>query len=512
MAAREGTGKTTAYIEMLIAFVLTYTGKRALILIPRLSVLNHLYHALQGRPILSHASFHRGDSWNNRSNLILITPDSLHLIPPDVLNDIELLIIDEAELFCLHIASKVVDRPTLFYDVEALIKRVNTVLLLDIYLSPYVQQLMLETAGNKQLMQHRHGKEVYPVSIGFVPTKEALFYLIDQALASGAKCYVFTETKLDAIRLFNYFVQKYNLISLLVINDEDKPVLSDNQREALATFMADPNNEARKYSLIVASPKLLCGTDISIENHFDRVFGIFCGYITIPSQLFQGVRRVRAPINNQILVYAPDNKGIKVNRAKVSLDMLVKDSVNGSYSLRKDLNVFEKISILRNEEMAKCQENLKAAFITFLEKECIPYSDIEAVNSLKLCRGYSNYRKKANSDLSHLKVVIDTAASTLNSIQIAQKSLIEELARSLNITLKDLTVGSVIDLSKSSKDAVSIFVASNIIQVQKYFNVKLSPKSKPLRMMKILVDIFGLKMTRKDPAKKTYNVVLKKAK
>ena len=75
---------------------------------------------------------------------------------------------------------------------------------------------------------------------------------------------------------------------------EDKVLLvhSENKGDAKqAAFLANPNQESKKYRLVIHTPVISSG--ISVTNtHFDRVYAIFCNVLA-PNEMLQTIARVR---------------------------------------------------------------------------------------------------------------------------------------------------------------------------------------------------------------------------
>ncbi len=75
---------------------------------------------------------------------------------------------------------------------------------------------------------------------------------------------------------------------------EDKVLLvhSENKGDSKqAAFLANPNQESKKYRLVIHTPVISSGISVT-NSHFDRVYALFCNVLA-PNEMLQTIARVR---------------------------------------------------------------------------------------------------------------------------------------------------------------------------------------------------------------------------
>ncbi len=75
-------------------------------------------------------------------------------------------------------------------------------------------------------------------------------------------------------------------------DDDVLIVTSENKGDSRqAAFLKNPNNESKKYRLVIHTPVISSGISIT-HNHFHRVYAIFCNVLS-PNEMLQTIARVR---------------------------------------------------------------------------------------------------------------------------------------------------------------------------------------------------------------------------
>jgi phage/plasmid primase-like uncharacterized protein len=107
-----------------------------------------------------------------------------------------------------------------------------------------------------------------------------------EKIAAGKKVFVPCDSKNKVIALSKDILAKFPDKKVLTIHNDN----SGERRQS--QFMASPNEESKKYDVVIASPSLNSG--VSFENgHFDKCFAFFPNHHMTYKETAQAVRRVR---------------------------------------------------------------------------------------------------------------------------------------------------------------------------------------------------------------------------
>ncbi|RWM10428.1 plasmid replication protein, CyRepA1 family [Mesorhizobium sp.] len=157
-------------------------------------------------------------------------------------------------------------------------------------------------------------------TIRVVPTKQQLVAEVHKAVGAKKRCFVTANSRAAIERLEASLRKTYSDVALIAITSTTVKKLDDNVR----AFLDDPRLESTKYQVVLASPSLGTGVDLSFEreqDHFDVVFGLFEPLVLTHFDCDQQLARVRAPKEVRVFI-DPSRFGFETDLEAVTSDAL----------------------------------------------------------------------------------------------------------------------------------------------------------------------------------------------
>ena len=304
--------------------------------------------------------------------------DSLLRFADDCADENCTIILDEVESVVRHIlTSKTIsasDRIAILEKFARLLNSCSRIILLDGHLTDATVTYIASLAPGKAVTKYENTfKAALPKVKIFkgsgAPLKASQIEAFKDLILKAERPAVFCDSKNDAIALYRQLEEIHGAGTGLLLT-------ADNSTEDLqAEFMDNPKESisSHKWSFIVATPLLQDGVDISTEDYFSEVFGMFGGVVTVNS-VCQMVRRVRHPIRGiKILCAArglPLRDGGELYAAR--FQKLVADRMAADIS-EFDERSAEEIQAEIFEESKRCLHNRAWIELKVLENIEQPY-------------------------------------------------------------------------------------------------------------------------------------------
>lgn len=219
-------------------------------------------------------------------------------------SDYELIIIDEVEQVLAHFLSETMADSALkiFKQFERLIRNAKKVVVMDADLG----WTTFLTLSSMRLATNNNSSSINFIintwkpknkSINLYANKDHLIGALIEKLEQGKKVFVTSNSKAEIFRLENG-IKKYwsdaGRVELKIMT-----VTSDNSaKPEVRNFIEFIKDEILKFDLVLTSPSMSTGVDISFnsdESKIDSVFGIFETRINIHTEIDQQISRVRNP-------------------------------------------------------------------------------------------------------------------------------------------------------------------------------------------------------------------------
>jgi len=234
--------------------------------------------------------------------------DSIKKIPSlgfgyDVLK-FDVVVIDEVEQVLSHFLSETIGdkRVEIFDAFSTLISNAKSVVVLDADLGwisfNTISALATQDITNKQTPINIYINEwkTEPRQINIYPSRNQLIGHIKNSVLDGKRVFVTSNSKSKIKSL------EAALVKLGIDKKIDIPIFtitSDNSKEAATQkFIQHIRSEIKKYQVILTSPSMGTGVDITFENNasdIDCVYGIFENLVNSHTEIDQQLARVRHP-------------------------------------------------------------------------------------------------------------------------------------------------------------------------------------------------------------------------
>lgn len=150
-------------------------------------------------------------------------------------------------------------------------------------------------------------------------SKHHLIEDIRVAVREGKRCYIASNSKKQVERL-------YEALRGLTGDDKIIRITSDNsQNSKIQALLSNIKDGARDYQVIITSPSVSTGVDISFDDNeevFDHVFGLFEPLISTHFECDQQLLRVRHPKSVSVFV-TPSRFSFETNLDVVRSDLMV---------------------------------------------------------------------------------------------------------------------------------------------------------------------------------------------
>ena len=219
----------------------------------------------------------------------------------------DLVIIDEVEQVLAHLMASTSRDGVGFLDtLGRIVGSAESVIAMDADLG-WTSFLTLNSMRNKSLDRRvKRRNEIYineyvaenrPIDI--YDSKPQLIAQLMSDAQAGKKIFVSTNSKKQVNRLELAIKTKLPDLKLIAIT-------SDNSSSKMVTeFVGDIKTEAKKYDLVISSPSLGTGIDITFsedEEFYDSVYGIYEALINGHTEIDQQLARVRHPKSVKVWV------------------------------------------------------------------------------------------------------------------------------------------------------------------------------------------------------------------
>jgi len=215
--------------------------------------------------------------------------------PHHHITDTNLFMMDEARQTLEFVSTGTVDNRDQVQ--ETLIKAINnsdTTMLADADFNNFTLE-WLKTHSDKQIeilidrTPARHNK-----NITVLKNMDALLVEMMERLDTDENVWVTTDSK----NQLNKTVTAIELLDSVLEQTDLKPadiltITADNKKDPRqAKLLANPNEESKKYRLIISTPVISSGVSIT-NDHFDVIYGMFSNVITA-NEMLQAIGRIRA--------------------------------------------------------------------------------------------------------------------------------------------------------------------------------------------------------------------------
>lgn len=318
---------------------------------------------------------------------IAVSLESLPNFVDPKFNQFDAVIIDESEQVISHFTSKTCahNRLQVFGLLEHIVKKAEYVICADadvgLLTSGFFYLTRNETHPNSLIInQYRPSDDSTiadtdpnaPISTIEIYNKmDTLLSLLDDDVRRGARCFVATNSKKMAELIEFNLKHLYPDKALLLVTS------ATSDRKEVKKYTRHPETETANYGVVICSPALGTGVDISFQNAsrmVDRVYGIFKDRITTHFEIDQQLSRVRNP--GAVRVWISDRRIPLETEPNVIHEELVKsrdaaqfvvgysDSGNAEYTDNKVLDLVAWIISIRRASLS----NLKGNFISLREQ------------------------------------------------------------------------------------------------------------------------------------------------
>lgn len=332
----------------------------------------------------------------SRQRRLSITVDSLVKLNTTMIHEIDVLILDETVQVLRHLMGATVAeaRQSIQSILSYLVRKAKRVICLDADLNDVAVDFLRAMAPSESALRVQNTYTEVNRPIWRYNSKGAILERAKEAVLSGESVYVACTTKKDAQGIYD-MLSESGAKARLVTSDETAE--ADTQ-----AFIRNINEEIKQYSLVVASPSL--GTGIDITTPIDHVFLVGSEHLELShTDLLQAMSRVRNPGETHAWVHsqtqALETNPDKLVQSQLSLGRFlleIEEDTGERLVLRNDyeiayMNLWSKLQALKNESL----RNLYGAFWAHLERQEWDIQD-----------GTSN-KQKANEATATLKACIE---------------------------------------------------------------------------------------------------------
>lgn len=297
------------------------TGFRVLLIGHRRSLIRNLCERLNLDCYLddnSKLSSHKKDRYG-------VCVDSLHKIQGQT-KPYDLIILDESEQVLAHFLSSTLSNASNVFDLfRSVIRTSSSIIALDADLG-WTTYLTLSSMRSKsklpienepaniyinELVGSKGSYELHTSKIGLIQD-------LDRQIKEGKKIFVASNSK--------NFIEAQHLLFEDMYPDASKIFItsSNSGTEKTQHFVKNIKTEIKKYDLVLASPTLGTGVDITFDNsekYFDIVYGFFEARVNSHWEIDQQLSRVRHPKEVKLWV-SPESFNFETVFESVKYDLL----------------------------------------------------------------------------------------------------------------------------------------------------------------------------------------------
>ena len=214
------------------------------------------------------------------------------------------------------------------------------------------------------------------VPIHLHQNKDQLIGLMSKRLEEGKKVF-FTSNSKSIVDDLSNSLNKYKLIK----------VTSDNSiTDETQNFVRNIKNEILKYQLVLTSPSMSTGVDITFENnesYIDCIFGVFENRINTHPEIDQQISRVRHPKEIHLFI-SPNTYNFETNYEVVESDYLnnrLKNVLIPTEDLLKNVDYSK--TLMDYLYMCVCLTVMKRSSFNNLKQNFIDYKNSQLVTVIR---------------------------------------------------------------------------------------------------------------------------------
>jgi len=251
-------------------------------------------------------AYYENVDWYNGDRPETLATTANSMLNHKVANNVGVLFIDEGRQTLEHVLNGTCDkRIAVFNELENAIKNAGLVLIADADFNQFTLDWLCSIA-NKDI--HLIIEDAKPTGKKIIElkTNADLFSHAKQALLNGDNAWITTDSKSKAETMEEFLNQLNdnnngagNMLNdlltdkaLKLTTDDILLVTSENKADVKqAAFLANPNEESKKYKVIIHTPVISSGVSVT-NGHFKNVYAIFCN-VTAPNEMLQTIARVR---------------------------------------------------------------------------------------------------------------------------------------------------------------------------------------------------------------------------
>lgn len=321
--SQKGSGKTEALGRAVQQW--KSEGKSILLIGHRQSLLQSMANRLG----LDCYFYHKGQKIHNKtpSEHYAISLDSMNKLLRPQLHRFDVVIIDEAEQVLAHCLSSTLasKRRITMQLMRHYLRDAEAIILADadlgaITLSTVTQCVDDETDWQFILNDYKaKGK-----SLDMYASDRHLLAELVEAVGKGGRHYVTTNSRKTANQIKELIAEKYPDKKLMLVTS-DQANDPDVQH-----FISDIKTKILKYDLVIASPSLGTGIDITFENNaelIDTVYGFFFSNITTHFDIDQQLCRVRHPKEIKVWV-SPERFAFETDPEVLEAELIACQNLN----------------------------------------------------------------------------------------------------------------------------------------------------------------------------------------
>lgn len=293
MRSQKGTGKTTVLNQVVMEcrdrhMTVLVIGHRQLLLGELARSLGlHFY-----KDRIDYGSTNK----NSTFQYLAICIDSMPSLLSTAREQYDVVIIDESEQVFGHLVSQTLgaNRRECYFQIEFFLRNAKSVILCDAdlgFLSVKTVERMMDRPRRSKLYVNSHKPE--GATIDVYDSKNHLIADMKQIVLDGGRHYICCNSKTTARLLKEILVaggKSENKIMLITSLNSKEP--------KIAEFLKEIKTAMLKFDVLIASPSLGTGIDITFDNSaqlIDTTFGFFDANITTHFDLDQQLARVRHP-------------------------------------------------------------------------------------------------------------------------------------------------------------------------------------------------------------------------
>ncbi len=515
-----GTGKThqlAALIRKLEAESLPGLPLRIAVITPRRSLTKQAATRceLVDYEIVKHERAQGSKEWKTGTSKIAVTVNSLAgLIGADRTYD--LVAIDESELLAGHLVGGTIkDKDTTLAHLYKFLRNAKRVVCLDAFLSPITLH-MLEQAERKNIRILRNVHQAWKEHpIEWYLNRDALTTGLHNALNIGKKCFIATNGIRHAEKLYEGIIAKFpNLRGLLITQ-------RTSTEAAQKLFMSNPNDYAKEYDFIVASPTIESGLSVDTD-HFSETFGFFFSGDGTGTALaaIQSLARNRKARKWHVWVddkeqYLPINASVIIATKAAIYDHAIKST--GLYSSSIDLsgNPVAMLDCAVTAWSNKQKTNMsKSAYAFLANMGCsISRAAVDAVEDHDFGAEMTKIGREIRNDKRAEKILDATKITDTEEAEIIEAG--PDLEQSYKLERKQIEREYITDLEADRDAGKTLVLADNdgeVIAQIKRIEEGLAPRTSVLNAARIfLVGANDFDDGKKHPVDKKQALIIRAA-